>query len=201
MANIDLKQLYRDHYTAKAQPTIVEVPARPFLMIDGRGDPNTSPAYRNAVLALYPLAYGIRKELKDRTGDAYTVMPLEGLWWVDDMEQFNVEDKSDWQWTAMICQPDMVTEELLADIAPTVVEKKKLESGHLVRLATYDEGKAAQILHLGPYSEEAPTIEMLHQFIADEGYDLRGRHHEIYLSDPRKVEAAKVKTTIRQPIG
>ena len=201
MANIDLKKVYRDHYTAKAQPSLVEVPARPFLMIDGRGDPNTSQAYRNAVLALYPLAYGIRKELKDRTGDAYTVMPLEGLWWVDDMAQFDADDKSDWQWTAMICQPDLVTEKLLADIAPIVVEKKKLESGHLVRLAEYEEGHAAQILHLGPYSEEAPTIERLHEFIADEGHELRGRHHEIYLSDPRKVEPAKVKTIIRQPVG
>lgn len=201
MANIDLKKIYRDHYSAKPQPRLVEVPGRPFLMIDGRGDPNTSEAYKNAVLALYPLAYGIRKELKDRTGDAYTVMPLEGLWWVEDMEQFSVEDKSDWQWTAMICQPDLVTEDLLADIAPIVVEKKKLESGHLVRLDEYDEGKAAQILHLGPYSVEAPTIERLHQFIEDEGYGLRGRHHEIYLSDPRKVESAKVKTIIRQPIG
>lgn len=201
MANIDLKKVYRDHYSAKPKPSLVEVPARPFLMIDGRGDPNTSEAYRNAVLALYPLAYGIRKELKDRTGDAYTVMPLEGLWWVDDMTQFSVEDKSDWQWTALICQPDIVTEELLADIAPAVVEKKKLESGHLVRLDQYDEGKAAQILHLGPYSEEAPTIERLHQFIANGGYELRGRHHEIYLSDPRKVEPEKVKTIIRQPIG
>jgi len=201
MANIDLKKVYRDHYSAKPQPRLVEVPTRPFLMIDGRGDPNTSEAYKNAVLALYPLAYGIRKELKDRTGDAYTVMPLEGLWWVEDMEQFSVEDKSDWQWTAMICQPEMVTEDLLADIAPIVVEKKRLESGHLVRLDEYDEGQAAQILHLGPYSEEAPTIERLHQFIEDEGYELRGRHHEIYLSDPRKVEPAKVKTIIRQPIG
>ena len=134
MASIDLKKIYRDHYSAKPEPRLVEVPSRPFLMIDGSGDPNTSETYRNAILALYPLAYGIRKELKDRTGDAYTVMPLEGLWWVEDMELFSVEDKSDWQWTAMICQPDVVTEQLLADIAPIVVEKKKLESGHLVRL-------------------------------------------------------------------
>jgi hypothetical protein len=201
MANIDLKKIYREHYTAKSEPVIVEVPARRFLMIDGSGDPNTSEAYRNAVRALYPLAYGIRKELKSRTGDAYTVMPLEALWWVADMTQFNVDDKSDWQWTAMICQPDLATAVLLAEIGPAVIEKKQLASGHLVRVDEYHEGKAAQILHLGPYSEETPTIELLHDFIAVEGYERRGLHHEIYLSDPRKVEPTRVRTIIRQPIG
>jgi hypothetical protein len=200
MAKIDLKRIYRDHYSAKPEPTVVEVPARPFLMIDGSGDPNTAVAYRNAVLALYPLAYAIRRELADRTGDVYTVMPLEGLWWVEDMADFDVADKGNWEWTAMICQPDVVTADLLADIAPTVIEKKKLESGHLVRLDEYGEGRAAQVLHRGPYSAEAPTIELLHRFIEEAGYLRRGLHHEIYLSDPRKVEPANVRTIIRQPI-
>jgi len=201
MASIDLKRVYREHYSAGPDPALVEVPPRPFLMIDGRGDPNTGKEYRDAVRALYPLAYGIRKELKDRTGDAYTVMPLEGLWWVPDMAHFSVENKSDWLWTIMICQPELVTEEFLRDIAPVVIEKKRLASGRLVRLEHYDEGAAAQILHVGPYSAEAPTIERLHQFIATEGLQRRGKHHEIYLNDPRKVAPGSVRTIIRQPVG
>jgi hypothetical protein len=109
MTSIDLKKTYREHYRAKPTPSVVDVPARPFLMIDGSGDPNTSPEYRDAIQALYPLAYGLRAAVKDATGDAYTVMPLEGLWWTEDMRDFDPDDKSNWLWTAMICLPDAVT--------------------------------------------------------------------------------------------
>jgi len=201
VSNIDLKKVYRDHYSAAATPGIVDVPGRPYLMIDGEGDPNTSDAYRRAVEALYPLAYGLRKAIKDATGIAYTVMPLEGLWWVDDMRRFSLEDKSDWRWTAMICQPDEATAEVAAEILPAVTRKKELEAGHLARIEDFGDGRAAQILHLGPYSAEAPTIERLHRFIDDEGLVFDGRHHEIYLTDPRKSAPEKNRTIIRQPVG
>lgn len=202
MASIDLKKQYRDHYSAKAgTPVMVDVPARRFLMIDGSGDPNTSPEYVDAIQALYPLAYGLRAAVKAATGDAYTVMPLEGLWWAEDMNTFGTDDKSNWLWTAMICLPDAVTDTMIEDVLPTVTAKKKLRSGGKARVEMFAEGEAAQVLHLGSYSEEGPTIAALHEFIDESGYSLSGRHHEIYLSDPRKVDTAKLRTIIRQPVS
>lgn len=202
MTKIDLKKsTYRDHYTATSTPTVVEIPSRKYLMIDGAGDPNTAAEYRDAVEALYPIAYGLRAAVKSATGDAYVVMPLEGLWWTEDMARFSVEDKSDWLWTAMICVPEAVTDDMAAAVIPTVTAKKHLYAGPKARVETFVEGKAAQVLHVGPYTAEAPTIAALHEFIADSGFDLAGRHHEIYLSDPRKVDAEKLRTIIRQPIS
>lgn len=202
MSSLDLKKKYREHYTARVgKPTLVEVPARPFLMIDGAGDPNTSQEYADAVAALYPIAYGIRAVLKRQTGDGYTVMPLEGLWWADDMSRFSVDDKSDWKWTMMICLPTPATAEMVGEVMPEVIAKKKLVSGEKVRFEVFEEGSAAQVMHLGPYADEAPTIQLLHEFIAAEGLSLTGKHHEIYLGDPRKTDPAKLRTLIRQPVA
>ena len=202
MASIDLKRLYREQYTARVgKPALVVVPERPFIMIDGSGDPNTSQEYADAVAALYPIAYGIRAAIKKETGDGYTVMPLEGLWWADDMTSFSVEDKSDWKWTMMICQPDLTTVEMAAALIPEVTAQKELASGGMVRFDVYDEGRAAQVMHVGPYADEAPTIALLHQFIEDRGLERSGLHHEIYLGDPRKTDPAKLKTIIRQPVA
>lgn len=201
MTSVDLKKRYREHYSAKPAPTFVDVPERPFLMIDGSGDPNTAAEYREAIEALYPIAYGLRAAVKAASGVAYTVMPLEGLWWVPDMATFSISDKSDWLWTAMICLPDEMTEEMFAEVAPAVTTKKRLSSGPKARLEVFAEGTAAQIMHIGPYAAEQPTIETLHDFIAANGYALTGKHHEIYLSDPRKADPAKLRTIIRQPLG
>ncbi|MDJ0924022.1 MAG: GyrI-like domain-containing protein [Acidimicrobiia bacterium] len=202
MASIDLKRVYKEHYSARAgKPALVEVPPRSFLMIDGNGDPNTAQEYADAVAALYPLAYGLRAAVKKETGDGYTVMPLEGLWWADDMSRFSVERKGDWKWTMMICQPDLVTGAMADEVIPEVTRKKNLVAGHKVRLEVYDEGPAAQVMHIGPYAAEAPTIELLHDFIAARGLALSGLHHEIYLGDPRKSDPAKLKTIIRQPVA
>ncbi len=201
MAAIDLKKTYPEHYTAVASAIVVDVPPRPYLMVDGRGDPNTSQAYADAVATLYPLAYGLRKVIKDATGDAYQVMPLEGLWWVEDMASFTIEDKSDWHWTAMIVQPGVVTPDLAAETIPSVTANKKLPLGHIARLEMYGDGRAVQILHRGPYADEAPTISRLHEFIEEAGYRRAGKHHEIYLTDPRKSAPAKNRTIIRQPVA
>jgi hypothetical protein len=200
MANIDLKKVYKESYSAKVgKPALVEIPARPFLMIDGAGDPNGD-EYAEAIAALYPIAYGLRFLLKDQTGDAYTVMPLEGLWWADDMETFSEERKGDWKWTAMIAVPEVATPELVATVIDETTEKKGQSSLDRVRFDVFEEGLSAQVMHIGPYSAEAPTIEMLHQFIADQGKALRGLHHEIYLGDPRRSAPEKLKTIIRQPV-
>lgn len=201
MASVDLKKTYRDHYTARPFPKIVEVPPRPYLMVDGSGDPNTAAEYAAAVTALYSLAYGLRAAIKGETGDGYTVMPLEGLWWVDDMSEFSLDDKSGWSWTMMICQPQPVTPQLAAEVLPAVTAKKELASGDRARVETYGDGLCAQVMHLGPYADEAPTIERLHEFILSEGLERSGKHHEIYLGDPRKKDPAKLRTIIRQPVS
>jgi hypothetical protein len=201
LISIDLKRTYREHYTASDRPMTVDVPRRPYLMIDGEGDPNTSEAYQDAVAALYPLAYGLRKAIKDATDIAYAVMPLEGLWWVDDMSRFALDDKSDWQWTAMISQPEEATLELADEVLPLVTDKKRLVAGTAARIELFGDGLAAQIMHHGPYADEAPTIEGLHRFIDDEGYNFSGKHHEIYLTNPRRSAPAKNRTIIRQPIA
>ncbi len=202
MAGIDLKKVYKDQYTARVgKPALVDVPARPFLMIDGQGNPGTAPEYEHAIEALYPLAYGIRASVKAATGDGYTVLPLEGLWWADDMEAFSADRKNEWEWTMMIGLPESATEDMASTVLPAITAKKKLVSGDRVRFEIFDEGRSAQIMHVGPYSAEAPTIAILHTFIADQGLRLRGLHHEIYLGDPRRADPAKLRTIIRQPVG
>lgn len=200
MITLDLKRQLQSFYKPSTRtPEIVAVPALPYLMIDGSGDPNTAPAYREAVAALYSAAYALKFALK-RRGIVYPIMPLEGLWWIDDMAAFLTTPKSAWQWTMLIVQPEVVTE---ADLAQTVAEvrrKKPLAALERLRLETLTEGSAAQIMHVGPYAAEAPTIARLHQFIATAGARLRGKHHEIYLSDPQRGTPEKLRTIIRQPL-
>ncbi|MFQ5400452.1 MAG: GyrI-like domain-containing protein [Anaerolineae bacterium] len=203
MVKIDLKKELKPLYRPSAKKmAFIDVPQMNYLMVDGRGDPNTSQAYQEAVEALYALAYTLKFMMKKgRVGQDYVVMPLEGLWWVDDMEMFSMEDKDSWQWTAMILQPDPVTQAMLEQAVGEVIRKKNPAAIGRVRLESWAEGLAAQIMYIGPYAEEAPTIAMLHQFIEDNGYTLRGKHHEIYLSDPRRTAPERLKTIIRQPVA
>lgn len=201
MASIDLKKVYRDLYSARAgKPALVEVPPLAYLMIDGAGDPNTSSEYVEAVGAIYPIAYAVRAAIKKATGDAYTVMPMQGLWWADDMDRFSPDRKGDWKWTMMIAVPDLATRVLADTAIAETTAKKGLAAGNRVRFELFDEGRSAQVMHIGPYSAEAPTIAMLHAYIIDQGMSLRGLHHEIYLGDPRKTAPDKLKTIIRQPV-
>lgn len=195
----ELKHLYRP--SARA-PVAVDVPAMNFLMIDGAGDPNTAQEYQQAVEALYAVAYALKFMVKKGPAAVdYGVMPLEGLWWVDDMRQFSVDDKGAWQWTMMIMQPEHVTEALLEEALEQVRVKKDPAALARMRFESYHEGLSAQIMHVGPYAAEAPTIEKIHRFIAENGYQLRGKHHEIYLGDPRRTAPERLKTIIRQPMG
>lgn len=201
MTKLDLKKEYKQLYQPSAkQVMVVDVPALNFLMIDGRGDPNTAPAYAQAVEALYAVAYALKFKIKQgQTGIDYAVMPLEGLWWVDDMRQFSVKDKAAWQWTMMIVQPDFITASLFAEVMGDVVKKKDLPALSKIKFMPYHEGQAAQIMHIGPYADEAPTVAKLHDFIHARGGERQGRHHEIYLKDPRKSAPSKLRTVIRQP--
>ena len=201
MQTLDLKKELKLLYAAlPGKCMLVDVPPLNFLMIDGAGNPNTAPAYAEAVQALYTLAYTLKFSLKKAGIADYPVMASEGLWWMEDMTQFSVERKDDWLWTMMIMQPEVVTPQAFAAARAEAEKKKPNPALARVRLERYAEGLSAQIMHIGPYAAEAPTIQHLHAFIAESGYALRGKHHEIYLGDPRRSEPAKLKTIIRQPV-
>jgi hypothetical protein len=198
----DLKELYRPPTT---RITVVEIPKFRYLMIDGQGDPNTSSDFRAAVEALYAASYTIKFMVKnaDNSHD-YKVMPLEGLWWADDMSAFSGAfsgAKDEWKWTMMILQPAIVTEEQIDEGLTDAARKKGLPALEKVKIESLTEGLCAQIMYLGPYSAEGPIIEKLHAFIAEQGYTDRGKHHEIYLGDPRRTSPERLRTVIRQPIS
>jgi hypothetical protein len=172
-----------------------------YLMLDGDGDPNTSKAYQAGVEALFTLSYALKfMAKKGALAIDYGVMPLESLWWADNMSAFTIDDKSNWKWTVMIMQPDFIAREIFDKAAEEVGRKKSLAALGAVRFAALTEGMCAQIMHIGPFSAEGPTIERVHKFIADSGRKPVGKHHEIYLSDIRKANPEKWKTVIRQPM-
>jgi hypothetical protein len=202
MKSVDFKKSLKHLYGASTkEPALVEVPPMNFLMVDGAGDPNTAPAFRHAIEALYGAAYTLKFMLKKKGSLDYSVPPLEGLWWSESMKAFNAQDKSRWKWTAMIMQPESVTEKLFREAVDELIRKKKdLPLLASTRLEEYAEGLSAQIMHVGPYATEGPTIERLHAFITSSGHRLRGKHHEIYLSDPRRAKPESMKTIVRQPV-
>ena len=194
----ELKHLYRP--SAKGFE-VVDVPPMSFLMIDGHGDPNTAQEYKDAVEALYAVAYRLKFMSKNDLGRDYVVPPMEGLWWVEHMEEFSAGDKSAWDWTMMVMQPQWITREMFEEAVGQVEKKKNPPALPKLRLESYREGLAVQIMHIGPYDAEAPTIARMHAFIAENGYEAAGKHHEIYLGDPRKVAPEKLKTVLRQPVS
>ena len=171
-----------------------------FLMVDGSGDPNKSPEFQEAVEALYGVSYTLKFSVKKSGGPDYAVMPLEGLWWMDDPEGFDIEKKDQWKWTVMIAQPDFITSAMVEDAVRQVKSKKDSPSLSRMRFESYSEGAAVQIMHIGPYAEEGPTVARLHDFARANGYELAGKHHEVYLSDPRRCAPEKMKTIMRQPV-
>ena len=194
----ELKHLYKP--SAKMFQ-VVDVPPMNFLMLDGHGDPNTAQAYQDAVEALYGVAYKLKFMSKKEQGRNYVVPPLEGLWWAADMETFTAQrDKSAWDWTLMIMQPEWIGQAMVDEAVKQVDKAKGLPALAKLRLEAYHEGLAVQIMHVGSYDAEGPTIARMHAFAAENGYQLAGKHHEIYLSDPRRVAPEKLKTVLRQPI-
>lgn len=200
---IDLKMELQGLYRPSAkQAAIITVPEMNFLMMDGAGNPNTSPDYQQAVEALYGVAYALKFASKKALGRDYVVMPLEGLWWGTPMgkHSFTEADKDQFQWTMMIMQPDFITAEMVDQAIVQVKAKKGLENLEKIRYEAFAEGLSVQILYFGAYDDEGPTIADMHQFAFDQGYQLRGKHHEIYLSDPRRTSPEKLKTILRHPI-
>jgi len=201
MKKIGLKKELKHLYQPSAKEVVqVDVLTMNYVMIDGEGDPNTSQAFSDAVEALFAVSYTVKFMVKKGPlAIDYGVMPLEGLWWADDMSVFSVQDKSTWKWTLMIMQPDFVTKEMIDGAMSDVRKKKNLAAIKRLRFEAFSEGKSAQILHIGPFAEEGPTIEKVHRFIDARGKRI-GKHHEIYLSDIRKADPTKWKTVIRQPM-
>jgi hypothetical protein len=203
-AKIDYKKTQKELYQPNAkEPVIIEVPEMQFLMIDGIGSPGDSKEYKDALTVLYPVSFRT-KFLSKAKGKDYVVPPLEGLWWSKNMEDFIEGNRDKWEWTMMIRQPDWITQDLINEAIEIVKEKKPELSNLLLklRLEKYKEGRSAHILHLGPYTEEGPTVQKLHDLIHKEGGKFDGhinKHHEIYLSDPRKTSPEKLRTVIRQP--
>lgn len=201
MEKVDFKKSFKHLYNASHKEVeFVAVPELQYLMVDGQGDPNTSEAYQQAVEALVALANAVKFLVKrGEWGVDYSVLPLEGLWWADDMKKFDTKHKDQWKWTAMIMQPAIVTRTLVDRARTRVQLKKSPPALPQVRFENFAEGPCAQILHIGPFSEEGPTIERLHKAIRDDGRKLKGKHHEIYLSDMTRAMPEKWKTILRQP--
>ncbi|HYJ75341.1 MAG TPA: GyrI-like domain-containing protein [Kineosporiaceae bacterium] len=192
----------RTLYRPPTDPVLVLVPAFEFALIDGQGDPNTSEDYRLAVQALYAVSYPVVMTLKRRGRPDLKVRPLEGLWWADDLSVFDPgrEDRGSWRWTMMIRQPDDVPRELYDTALAKAAAKVGPDVAGRVRVEPFDEGLCAQLLHRGPYAQEGPNIQRLHAFATADGRSLRGRHHEIYLSDPRRAAPERMRTILRQPV-
>ncbi len=201
MEKLDLKREYKELYNPSAKAiSVVKAPTMNFLMVDGTGDPNVAQVYKDAVEALYAVSYALKFKVKREQKVDYVVMPLEGLWWMDNMTLFSVENKAEWLWTMMIMQPKFVTPKMARQAMDEAAKKKGLAALSRVRFEKFAEGLAAQILYFGAYADEGPTIQKIHQYIHDTGHQLHGKHHEIYLGDPRKTTPAKLKTVIRQPM-
>ncbi|MGB1262142.1 MAG: GyrI-like domain-containing protein [Cognaticolwellia sp.] len=202
MKKIDYKKELKTFYRASTKKVVeVDVPRMNFLMVDGKGSPEGD-NYKAAVEALYSVAYTLKFIIKKGDiGIDYGVLPLEGLWWADDMSDFVNDNKANWQWTAMIMQPELITADLVQLAIAQVKQKKNLTAIEHLRFEAFDEGKCAQTLHQGPFTEEGPTVEKVHAFIEQCGNKLSGKHHEIYLSDIRRAAPENWKTIIRQPIS
>lgn len=203
MDKIDFKKDFKELYSASAtKPSLVNVPRLKFLMVDGKGDPNNSVEFENAVQALYGLSFTMKFDLKSEgIGPEYSVAPLEGLWWMANGKPFDQHAKNKWRWTLMIAQPAHIKDLNVIQAMKKLRAKKQNPALEHTRFDSFTEGRCVQILHIGPYAEEAPTIARLHEFAGLHHYKLHGKHHEIYLGDPRRAKPDKLRTILRQPVS
>jgi hypothetical protein len=199
----DFKKTLDSYRASKHEFRIVDIPPMRYLMIDGRGDPNSAAEFGDAIAALYPVAYKLKFASKQELGRDYVVMPLEGLWWSADLTTFtSARDKSRWDWTLMMMVPDWITRDLFDAAVAKVAAGDRPASLDKVRLETLAEGRCVQTLHVGSFDDEAEILAaMHHDFIPARGLRMVGKHHEIYFSDFRKVEPAKLRTILRQPVA
>lgn len=202
MKKIDFKKEMKEYFNpSKKAPSIIDIPERRYIMMSSMGDPNTSDAFADGIEALFSVSYTLKFMVKKgKMQIDYGVLPLEGLWWCDDMAQFSTKHKELWKWTIMIMQPDFITSEMYNEAIQTVKKKKKLNKIDDLSLETYTEGLSVQMMHIGPFSTESVTLDKMVDIMASEGLIKSGRHHEIYLNDFRKIAPEKMKTILRQPV-
>lgn len=202
MEKVDFKKELDFLYKTSAKDfAVVTVPPLKYLMVDGEGNPNTSVDYVHAIEALYSVSYTLKFMSKKELGRDYVVPPLEGLWWADDMSAFSKGRKESWKWTAMIMVPDWITKPMVKQAVKEVSQKKENPKLGELRHEVLKEGKSVQILHIGPYDKEGPTLNRMHnEFMPTNNFGFNGKHHEIYMSDPRKVAPEKLRTVLRQPV-
>jgi hypothetical protein len=200
MTTLDLRaelgELYRPH---AGKPAIVEVPSIRFLMVDGSGAPAAAPTYMDAIATLYPVAYTLKFSAKAQ-GNDFRIMPLETLWWSEGSAVLDVNDPESWRWTAMIAVPPWVRAPHVAEAVRDASRRRSLPLGNVLRSERFHEGRSVQVLHVGPYGEEGPTVASMVRFIDEQGFETCGKHHEIYLSDPNRTDTARLKTIVRMPI-
>lgn len=200
MPKLDLKREWKELYSAPREPALIKVPPLNYAMIDGDGDPNNSPLFVENTQALYAISFALKFALKKSDKGDYAVMPLEGLWWMKANKKYDPADRANWLWTLMIVQPPPVTRVFFNKALEQVQAKKGLAALDRVRFEKLNEGRAVQLLHIGPYSAEEPNLKRIREFMAANGYKHGGKHHEIYLGDPRRAEPEKLKTILRQPV-
>jgi hypothetical protein len=208
MSKLDLRKELKYLYAPSAKKVeVVDVPRFQFAMVDGEIEPGRgpedSPAFQEALEALYGISYTLKFASKLRKQDPldYTVMALEGLWWVEGGE-FDITHPEGWRWTLMIMQPDHITPGMYEDALRQLRQKKGDRPGFSrLRFEGFQEGLCVQTMHVGPYAEESATIARMHAFARENGYRLCGKHHEIYLGDPRRASPEKMKTVLRHPIS
>ena len=203
MDKIDFKKSFKSLYgpTKRLGIHVVEVPAMRFLMVDGHGDPNNVPAFSEALETLYSMAYALKFASKQQLDRDYVVPPLEGLWWSKDMNSFIVREKDKWDWTMMVMVPEWIGPAMIDRTIEGVRAKKAPVALNMLRVEMFEEGKAVQVLHVGPFDDEGPVLEELHKvFLPHHGLVPTGTHHEIYLSDRRRVAPARMRTILRQAV-
>jgi len=202
MEKLDLKKALPDYFKASsAKFAVVKLPKFNYFMVDGKGDPNKSPSYVEAIELLYGASYTLKFMSKAEKGEDYVVPPLEGLWWAENMKSFELKDKSKWIWTMMIMVPQEVSKTLVNKAFREFSGKKPAADLSKLRFDSLTEGSSVQVLHIGPYDAEGPILSKLHnEFMPENNYVFNGKHHEIYLSDPRKSAPSKLRTILRQPI-
>lgn len=202
MDKYDLKKAHKELYAPSAQEfSRVDVPEFQYLCVEGHGNPGTAAAYSQALEALYSVSYALKFHSKNTLGRDYVVAPLEGLWWASDMEVFVAREKDAWSWTMMINQPSWITAAMVAVAVAKAGEKKELPALNKLLFESMFEGSCVQILHHGSYDDEGPVLKRLHeQYLPENNLEFNGKHHEIYLSDPRRTAPEKLKTILRQPV-
>ncbi|MBP5871899.1 GyrI-like domain-containing protein [Streptomyces scabiei] len=198
----DVKRALKAYYAPKNTDwELVDVPELRYLAVDGHGDPNTATAYRHAVEALYAVAYTVKFTSRRELGEDFVVGPLEGLWWADDMGDFLARRKDNWRWRMLINVPGWITDLMIEEARAAALAKKDRPALGDVRPETLREGTSAQVLHIGSYDDETPVLTRLHRdYLPAHGLREAGLHHEIYLSDPRRTDPARLRTVLRQPV-